>query len=219
VASTRKDGVFRIGHGWQLRAAKETCATLISEFIRPAVHAIPPGMIRQLGRCRVSLVEHIGSPSVVSQWTVKDARIEISLAMAARDGHDLALELLVCLGQALWERLNYTQRKAYWLLLNDEIDAGIPGEIDEEALQQKRLLFSSRNSAASSRQLERYGSASFAGTAAEYIHSLWHDVGVRTGVRFLPPEQLRRRLELLARWYPPGRGYRLFPSSSPKRRK
>jgi hypothetical protein len=94
------------------------------------------------------------------------------------------LELLVCLGQALWERLNHSQRKAYWLLLDSEISAGIPGEIDEEALKQKRLLLSSSNSATSRRRLERYGSASFAGTVAEYIHSLWHDVRVRTGSRF-----------------------------------
>jgi hypothetical protein len=129
------------------------------------------------------------------------------------------LELLVCLGQALWERLNHSQRSAYWLLLDSEISAGIPGEIDEEALKQKRLLLSSSNSATSRRRLERYGSASFAGTVAEYIHSLWHDVRVRTGSRFVPAEQLRRRLELLSRWYPPGHGHRLFPPSSPKRQK
>jgi hypothetical protein len=167
-----------------LGAAKATSATLISDFIRPAVHAIPPGIVRQLGRCRVSTVEHLGRPSIASEWSFTEARIEISLAIAARDGHDIALELLVCLGQALWERLNHSQRSAYWLLLDSEISAGIPGEIDEEALKQKRLLLSSSNSATSRRRLERYGSASFAGTVAEYIHSLWHDVRVRTGSRF-----------------------------------
>lgn len=144
-----------------------------------------------------------------------DTRLEISLATAASEGQDIALELLVCLGQALWERLTSDQRKAYWLLLNDEIRAGIPGEIDEEALRQKGLLLSSRDSATSRRRLERYGSASFAGTAAEYVHSLWHDVSVRTGSRFLPAKQLQRRLELLAGWYPPGRGFRLFPPRLP----
>jgi hypothetical protein len=144
--------------------------------------------------------------------------MEVSLAMVAGDGHDIALELLVCVGQALWEKLSQSQRKAYWLLLDDEISAGVPGEIDEEALKQKNLLLSSRSSATSRRRLERYGSASFAGTAAEYIHSLWHDVSVRTGPRFVPAEQLRRRLELLARWYPPGRTHPLFPPASRKRK-
>ncbi|HTP34192.1 MAG TPA: hypothetical protein VMJ75_18570 [Candidatus Acidoferrales bacterium] len=217
MESSGRERRFRIAHGWQASAAAEVSPALIRDFIRPAVRAIPSDMVRQLGPCRVSIVNDLGSPSVASRWTLSGARIEISLATAGRDHHDIALELLVCLGQALWERLSDLQRKAYWGLLDDETRAGVPGEIDEEALKQKRLLFSSRHSAASRRRLERYGSASLAGTAAEYIHSLWHDVRVRTGVRFLPAEQLRRRLELLAQWYPPGRGYRLFPPPSPKR--
>jgi hypothetical protein len=212
------DRVFRIAHGWRVCTTEELSGTLISDFIRPAVHAVPPGMARQFGRCEVSLVEHLGSPSIASRWTLTDAGTEISLAMTERDGHDIALELLVCLGQALWEKLSQSQRKAYWLLLDDEIRAGVPGEIDEEALKQKNLLLSSRSSATSRRRLERYGFASFAGTAAEYIHSLWHDVSVRTGPRFVPAERLRCRLELLAGWYPPGRTHPLFPPASRKRK-
>ena len=59
--------------------------------------------------------------------------------------------------------------------------------------------------------LERYAAASFAATVAEYIHSLWHDVAVRTETEHLPAPWLRRRLDMLARWFPPGRGYRLYP--------
>jgi len=168
-------------------------------------------MARQLGRCQAFVVEDLGGPSVASRWTATDLGLEISLATAGREDHDIALELLLCLGQALWEKLSDSQLNSYWLLLDDEIGAGTPGEIDEDALKQKKLLLANHTSAASSRRLERYGSASFAGTAAEYVHSLWHDVTVRTGPAFLPARQLRRRLELLARWYPPGRGHRLFP--------
>ena len=120
------------------------------------------------------------------------------------------MELLLCLGQALWSKLSYNQRKAYWLLVDEEINAGITGEIDEDALEQKTLLLSGRNSAAG-RRLECSGSASFARTAAEYVHCLWHDVTVRSGTDFLPARQLRRRLELLSRWYPPAPGHPLFP--------
>jgi hypothetical protein len=134
----------------------------------------------------MSVVEDLGRPSVASRWTATDLGLEISLATAGRDDHDIAWELLLCLGQALWEKLSYSQRKAYWLLLDDEISAGTPGEIDEDALKQKRLLLSNRNIAGSSSRLERYGSASFAGMAAEYVHCLWHDVTVRTGPAFLP---------------------------------
>jgi hypothetical protein len=206
-----------MAHGWELCASRKISKTLISDFIRLAVHSVPPQMARQLGRCRVSVVEDLGNPSVASQWTATDLGLEISLATAGRDDHDIALELLLCLGQALWEKLSYSQRKDFWLLLDDEISAGTPGEIDEDALKQKRLLLSNRNSAGSGRRLERYGSASFAGTAAEYIHCLWHDVTVRTGPAFLGARQLRRRLELLARWYPAGQGHRLLPRGDRQR--
>lgn len=217
MGNTRSESVFRIAHGWQLCASREISETLISDFILPAVHSVPPRMARQLGRCRVSVVEDLGRPSVASRWTATDLELKISLATAGREGHDIALELLVCLGKALWEKLNYSQHKAYWLLLDDEISAGTPGEIDEDALKQKRLLLSNPNSAGSSRRLERYGSASFAGIVAEYVHCLWHDVTVRTGPAFLPARQLRRRLELLACWYPAGRGHRLFPRGDRQR--
>ena len=156
------------------------------------------------------LVASLGSPDVASRWTVTGRGMEISVATAGKDEHDVAMEVLICLGQALWERLPPSQRKGYWLLLDAEIRAGTTGEIDEEALAEKRALLASRFSAASGRRLERYGGASFAGTAAEYIHCLWHDVEVRSGPDYLPAPQLRRRLELLSRWFPPDRGYRLF---------
>ena len=184
---------------------------LSPKFIRPALRAVPPRMARQIGPLRVSVVENLSSPKVDSEWTETDRGLEISLAASGREPHDVALELLVCLGQALWTKLTHDQRRAYWMLLDDEIGAGVTGEIDEDALKEKRLLLSSRISARSARRLERYGCASFAGTAAEYVHSLWHDVTVRTGPDFLPAKQLRCRLELLARWYPPARGRRLFP--------
>jgi len=182
----------------------------IREFIRAAVRAVPPRMARQLGLCRVSLVSSLGSPDLASQWTATDRGVEISLAATDREEHDVAMEMLLCMGQALWERLPDSQRKAYWLLLDAEIRAGIAGEIDEEALREKRALMASRFSAASGTRLEWYGGASFAGTAAEYVHCLWHDVEVRSGPDYLPALQLRRRLELLSRWFPPDRGHRLF---------
>jgi hypothetical protein len=124
------------------------------------------------------------------------------------------VELLLCLGQALWEKLSDAEIRAYWLLMDEEIRAGIDGEIDEQPLEEKRYLLGSRFHARSPRQLARYGRASFAGTAAEYVHCLWHEVTARTGPNYLPAPQLRRRLELLARWFPPDRGFRLFPAAS-----
>ena len=122
------------------------------------------------------------------------------------------MELLLCLGQALWQRLSPEQLQAYWQLLDSEFQAGISGEIDEDALGEKQALLASRISATSDRRLERYGRASFAGTAAEYVHSLWHDVEVVSGPEHLPAQQLGRRLELLSGWFPPDRGHKLYPA-------
>jgi hypothetical protein len=124
------------------------------------------------------------------------------------------MELLLCLGQALWERLSDGELRAYWMLLDDEISMGIEGEIDEQALEEKRGLFERRSLGNSVNRLGCYGRASFAGTVAEYVHCLWHEVTVRSGPDYLPGPQLRRRLERLARWFPPNRGYRLFPATS-----
>jgi hypothetical protein len=206
---------LRLVHGWRLAAERGASLPLIREFIRPAVRAVPSRMAHQLGVCGVSLVSSLGRPGLASQWIATDRGVEISLATAERDEHDVALEMLLCLGQALWERLLHSQRQAYWLLLVTEIRAGIAGEIDEQALRAKRALMANRVSAASGKRLERYGSASFAGTAAEYVHCLWHEVEVRSGPDYLPAPQLRRRLELLSRWFPPDRGYRLFAAIAP----
>jgi hypothetical protein len=139
--------------------------------------------------------------------------LEVTVTTKGLEEHDVAMELLLCLGQVLWERLSETEFRAYWMLLCDEISAGIEGEIDEQALEEKRFLFECRSHANSAGRLTRYGRASFAGTMAEYVHCLWHDVTVRIGPAYLSAQPLRRRLELMARWFPPDRGQRLFPAA------
>jgi hypothetical protein len=208
AGATRK---FRLAHGWELTVPRETPVSLVRELIRPAVGAVPSGMARQLGHCVIRLAVGLGGPDLASEWTGGEQDLRIWIATGGRTDHDIAMELLICLGQALWQRLTSEQSRAYWLLLDSEFLAGVKGEIDEEALKEKRVLLGSRLSAASDRRLERYGRASFAGTAAEYVHSLWHDVQVISGPEHLPAQPLRRRLELLSDWFPPGRGHKLYP--------
>jgi len=143
---------------------------------------------------------------VNSRWAETDLGLEVFVTTSGLEEHDIAMELLLCLGQALWGRLSSDELRAYWTLLEQETSEGITGEIDEQALEEKRAYTGRRQS------LERYGFASFAGTAAEYVHCQWHDVTIRSGPDHLPAPQLRRRLDLLARWFPPDRGHRLFPA-------
>ena len=199
----------RLAHGWRLSAGGNITPVLIREFIRPAVRAIPSAMARQVGVSHLSLVTNLDFPDMASQWTQTGSELEISIATEERDHHDIALELLVCVGQALWEKLTPEQSRAYWRILDAEIQTGVGGEIDEDAFREKKALLGSTISATSRRRLGRYGRASFAGTAAEYVHSLWHDVHIVSGPEHLPSRPLRRRFELLERWFPPNRGYRL----------
>lgn len=181
---------------------------LLAEWLEPALEAVPEEAAGRLGRCRVRLVASREEWS--SRWQFSGEGLEVELALDGEEPHDLGLELLLCLGQALWEALAEEEYRAYLRLLQAEIEAGVTGEIDETALEEKRKLLASRVLARSPRRLERYAQASFGATFAEYVHSLWHDVTVRTGPEHLPPEWLRKRLELLAAWFPPKPGYRLF---------
>ena len=201
---------LRLSHGWRLSRSSGMSQSLVREFIRPAVRAVPSSLAGRLGSCRVSLPAEVAA-NVASRWTITEGGLEVLVTTKDFEEHDVAMELLLCLGQALWERLSDAELRAYWMLLCDEISAGIEGEIDEQALEEKRSLFERRSHAGRAAQLTRYGCASFAGTAAEYVHCLWHEVTVRTGPDYLPAQPLRRRLELMARWFPPDRGHRLFP--------
>jgi hypothetical protein len=169
-------------------------------------------MAGRLGSCRISLPEEVAA-GVTSRWTIANDGLKVSVTTAGCEGHDVAMELLLCLGQGLWERLSDGELRAYWMILDDEISMGIEGEIDEQALEEKRGLFERRSRGNNVKRLGCYGRASFAGTVAEYVHCLWHEVTVRSGPDHLPVPQLRRRLERLARWFPPNRGYHLFPAT------
>ena len=132
-------------------------------------------MARRLGSCRISLPPEVAS-GVASRWTAANGGLEVSVTTAGIEEHDVAMELVLCLGQALWERLSDGQLREYWLVLDQEIRAGISGEIDEQALEEKRSLFESRSHANNVKRLTGYGRASFTGTVAEYVHCLWHEV-------------------------------------------
>ena len=132
----------RLAHGWTLSRGSGMSQALVREFIRPAVRAVPSSMARRLGPCRISLPAEAAA-DVTSQWTITNSGLEVSVTTTGFEEHDVAMELLLCLGQGLWERLSDRELRAYWMLLCDEISMGIEGEIDERALEEKRTLFES----------------------------------------------------------------------------
>jgi len=89
-----------LAHRWTLLRHAGLSHALVSKFIRPAVRAVPASMARRLGHCRISL--DIADATVASQWTETEAGLEISVMTAGSEDHHIAMELLLCLGQALW---------------------------------------------------------------------------------------------------------------------
>ena len=168
-------------------------------------------MAHRVGPLGILLLPQADS-NVTSRWTEPTLGWKYALRPPGGEEHDVAMELLLCFGQALLGTLSTNELQAYWTLLAHEILEEIAGEIDEQALEEKRSRPTSHSCSRWCEQLESYGRASFAGTAAEYVHCLWHDVTVRPGADDLPAPQLRRRLELLTQGSPPDRGYLLFPA-------
>jgi hypothetical protein len=207
---------LRLPHKWRLIAEPPLSAEIVREFIRPAIRAVPQSMTRRLPLCVFLLVPSLEEEDVVSHWTETEDRLELTVATEGVEPHDVALELLVCLGQALWERATSAERTGWLQLLGAEVEAGVTGEIDEDALRARRELLSSRVAARSMRRLQRYAGVSFASTVAEYIHCMWHDVTVRIGLEHLPAEWLRGRLELMVRFFPPDRGQRVIGQEEPR---
>lgn len=203
----------RLAHGWDLEDRAGLGPEAIRQFLRPAVRAVPASLARRLGPCRIILLPSLGASSVRSRWTRGPGELEISLAAEGSEPHELTLELLLCLGQVLWE-ISPQDHPGWLTLLDEEFTEGIAGEIDQDVLALKRALLSRPFAARSLRWTWRYAAAAFAATVAEYIHALRHDVTVREGPEHLPAAPLLRRLKFLARRYPPDRGHRLFP---PKR--
>jgi hypothetical protein len=200
---------MRLAYGWRVSIPEGFPAEVLREFIRPVVRSVPRSLAARLGTCRIALAPRLEDPSLASRWDAAGRGLAIELATEDVQPHDLALELLVCLGQAFFETSTDEEIAAYQRLLDAEFEARVTGEIDEDAFRAK-CSFLGAAGTARQKAYDGFVRASLAGTLAEYVHSLWHDVTIRTGPEHLPAECLRRRFHLLAQWFPPDRGQKLF---------
>ncbi len=204
-----------LAHGWRLEVSGEIPAALVRDYFRPAVRAVPAAMAVRTRIRRVFVAPTLDDPGAASRWRRGPEGAEVWVA-AEGDPHDATMELLLCVGQILWQETGDEERRRWLELLRAEIEAGVSGEIDERTLEAKARLLTNPAAARSIRRLQEYARESFASTAAEYVHCLWHDVTIRTGPEHLPAPCLRARLELFRRWFPPNPGYRLY-AAQPQR--
>jgi hypothetical protein len=205
--------LLRLAHDWRMEIEGGVPAELIRDYLRPAVRAVPAAMAARTKIRLIRVCPTLDPPEASSRWRRSFEAADIWLAADA-DPHDVAMELLICVGQILWEELTGEERNQWLDRLRREIEAGVTGEIDEPALEAKERLLATAAAARSLRRLEAYARAAFGSTAAEYVHCLWHDVTLRSGPEHLPAPWLRARLELLRRWFPPNPGYRLFAATA-----
>ena len=215
----------RLNHDWEMHAAVPLTPAEERTMVREPAQAVPASAAKRLGKVRVLLVPYVEcstSGDVVSfskpkgethssVWVEADERVHLILPCRELDAHDTGFEFLASIAELLHPRLESGELERYSRLLEEELQEGVSGEIDEDAVAAKQPLLKSRTVYRRGRSpFERYRDVSFVSTMAEYMHGLWHDVQVRVGPEHLPLPQLRRRMKLLAELFPPNPGYRLF---------
>jgi hypothetical protein len=194
-------------------------------MVREPALATPHALAERLGKLRVLVVPYLacleaGDAVSFSKpagqthsavWLTADERTNLVLASRELDAHDTGFEFLASLAELSLSKLSAGEMGRYAEMLEEELRHGIRGEIDEEALAAKKSCVSSQRPWRKSRALfDQYRDVSFASTLAEYMHGLWHDVQIRVGPEHLPVTQLRRRMNLMAEFFPPNAGYSVF---------
>jgi len=193
-------------------------------MVREPAQAVPANIAERIGPVRVLMVPYIAclepgdvvssakptGDSHTAAWVETSERTNLILACREVDAHDTGFEFLASVAELLRPRLTVSEFAAYDELLEEEIRHGVRGEIDEESLAAKQALLAIRPWRRSRIQYEPYRDVSLVSTLAEYMHGLWHDVQIRVGPQHLPLRELRRRMTLMARLFPPNPGYAVF---------
>ena len=214
-----------LAHGWELHSAVALTPAEERSMVREPARAVPASIVERLGKVRVLVVPFIacvdGGDTICfskpkgethsALWVESNERIDLVLPCRELDPHDTGLEFLSSIAELLRTRLTPLEMDRYIKLLEGELHSDVLGEIDEEASAAKRPMAGSRfRRRPTHEQFNRYCEISFAGTLAEYMHGLWHDVQIRIGPEHLPVPQLRRRMVLMSEMFPPNEGYQVF---------
>jgi hypothetical protein len=213
-----------LAHGWEIHSMSTLTPAEDRTMVREPAQAVPAKIAQRIGPLRVLVVPYIAcveagdvictvkpeGESHTAAWVETRERTNLILACREVDAHDTGFEFLASIAELLRPRLTISEFAAYDELLEEELRHGVRGEIDEEALTAKQALLAIRPWRRSRLQYEPYRDVSLVSTLAEYMHGLWHDVQIRVGPQHLPLQQLRRRMNLMSRLFPPNPGYAVF---------
>jgi len=215
----------RLSHDWEMHSAVLLSPAEERTMVREPAQAVPAPVAQRLGKLRVLVVPYVScsasgdlvcfsKPRGETHSSVRleaDERIHLILPCRELDAHDTGFEFLASIAELLHPRLEAPELERYSQLVEEELRAGVQGEIDEDAVAAKQPVLKNRTSHRRGRSpFDRYRDVSFVSTMAEYMHGLWHDVQIRVGPEHLPLPQLRRRITLLAEMFPPNAGYNVF---------
>ena len=212
-----------LAHDWELHSAVLLSPAEERIMVREPAQAVPDAIAKRLGRMRLLLVPYVAcapdgdlvafakpaGEAHTSVWSQLDGVTRVVLACRELDAHDTGFELLGCVAELLRPHLADREVESFDRLLEAELRQGASGEIDEEAMLAKKA-FMERTSRRRREEFDKYRDLSLVETITEYMHGLWHDVQIRVGPEHLPLPQLRLRMELLSRLFPPNEGYQVF---------
>jgi len=221
--------ISRLAHQWEMHSAILLSPAEERNMVREPTQAVPGAIAERIGPLRLLLVPYIACTKEgdfvsfakpdgevhTSVWVDVEGSTRVVLACRELDAHDTGFELLACVAELLRPRLTSGEVSQFQRLLEDEMRQGVTGEIDEEAGRAKEVL-AGRSGRRRGHDFENYRDISLVETVAEYMHGLWHDVQIRVGPEHLPLPQLRLRMELLSRLFPPNEGYSLFDEAIAK---
>lgn len=216
--------ISHLAHEWELHSSTLLSPAEERTMVREPAQAVPDAIATRVGRIRVLLVPYISCESQAdavcfskptgdthtSVWVDVEGVTHVLLACREMDAHDTGFELLACMAELVRPRLHENELQQFDSLLGEELNLGFDGEIDEESLRAKKAFNSRSSRRRSHEEFEKYRDVVLVETLAEYMHGLWHDVQIRVGPEHLPVAQLRGRMELMARLFPPNEGYHVF---------
>jgi len=201
----------------------------IKEYLEEPIAALPAAISSKLPKVSILLVPYLDKGTnkagemVVNEKPTKDrllwtsrvvSREEAVFAFAMKeqevaDYHYRFYHLLAALVADQWGDV---VRRQYSLLVREEINSSVHGEVDDESWRLKQALLRRQSTVQRDTKVFReYARQSFIDTLTLFMHGICCDIDVETGPRQLPSRYLRKRLQLLQSLYPPPEGYAVFP--------
>lgn len=201
----------------------------LRDYLQDPVAALPPSIQAILPKLSVFFVPYLEKPngkgeelvtfekpaeksqSAAAQFN-SPAGAVIVLAIKDREVAEYHYYFFRAVATLAAEHVSAEIEEAFNRLLREELSHRIHGEVDEPGWQLKQsLLRHQSNVRRETKAFRTYAHQAFIDTLTLYLHGICCDIDVETGPRQLPSRFLRRRLELLHSYFPPPRGYAVFP--------